>query len=115
MKIQWSNPASVTSALTALLGAVVAVLATVQPGFHLPTSVEASLGSVGVIVAAAAGIAHTWHLTRAHVAKVAAEASIVAAATPVEPAAKTIASLIPPAPTTGTAAPATVTTTSATV
>ena len=114
MKIQWSNPASVTSALTALLGAVVAVLATVQPGFHLPTSVEASLSSVGVIVAAAAGIAHTWHLTRTHVAKVAAEASIVAAATPVEPAAKTIASLIPPAP--ATAAPtATVTTTSATV
>ena len=97
MKIQWSNPASVTSALTAVLGAVVAVLATVQPGFHLPPAVEASLGSVGVIVAAAAGIAHTWHLTRVHVAHVAADGAVVAAATPVEPAIKTIASLVPPA------------------
>lgn len=94
MKIQWSNPASVTSALTAVLGAVVAVLATVQPGFHLPTAVEASLGSVGVIVAAAAGLVHTWHLTKTHVAHVAADATVAAAA---PPAPKTIASLVPPA------------------
>ena len=107
MKIQWSNPASVTSALTAVLGAVVAILATVQPGFHLPTSVEASLSSVGVIVAAAAGLGHTWHLTKVHVAHVAADA--------VTPAPKTIASLVPPVASTGTPAPATVTTTSTTV
>lgn len=79
MKITWSNPASVTSALTASLGAIVAIVATIHPGFALPTSVQASLGAIGVLVAGAAGIAHTWHLTKVHTAKIAADATKPAA------------------------------------
>lgn len=82
MKIEWNNPASVTSALTAILGAVVAIVATVHPGFSLPASVQASLGAVGVIVAGAAGIAHTWHLTKIHAAHIAAGTAQPSANTP---------------------------------
>jgi len=82
MKITWSNPASVTSALTAAAGAIVAIVATVHPGFTLPTSVQASLGSIGVLVAGAAGIAHTWHLTKVHTAHITADASKPASSTP---------------------------------
>jgi uncharacterized membrane-anchored protein len=71
MKIDWTNPASVTSALTAILGTVVGVIAVTHPGFRLPTSVEASLSAVGFLIAGVAGVAHTWHLTKVHVARIA--------------------------------------------
>jgi len=88
VKVSWTNPASVTSALTATLGSVVGIIAVAHPGFKLPTSVEASLGAVGFIVAGAAGLAHTWHVTRVHVAHITKPVAVEAVA-PVEPAAPT--------------------------
>ena len=58
----WSDAASVASYLTSLLGAVVAVLALLHPGFAIPQVAQAVISSVSVFIAGVAQMVNLiWH------------------------------------------------------
>ena len=71
---KWTDAQAVTTYLTSVLGAVVAVVGALHPGFSEPAVVQAVLPTVGVLVAGVAQLVNVVTHRSAHAAAVVANA-----------------------------------------
>jgi hypothetical protein len=66
----WTDSTSIAAFVTSLLTGVNAIITLVQPGFHYPVAVTASVAPVSLLIAAAVVLANIFRHSKATVAAI---------------------------------------------